>query len=248
MLLRIVCRSVAITLTPCLATFAAQAALLGRAPLTPGGTDYQAYYDTDTDLTWVADANLACTQAYALASSGSCSESAGLMNWPTAMGWAASLNAGPGYLGATGWRLPTVTDTGAPGCNFSFSGTDCGENVDLATGEMARMFYGTLGNTGGHDTSGTLLGCSPCLTNAGPFSNLLPLYYWSGTEELGSFAWDFTFWNGSQLRSFKSGALYAWAVRSGDIAAVPAPTAIWLLGTGLVGLGSRRWLRRKITS
>lgn len=34
------------------------AALLGRAPITAGGTDYQAYYDTASGLTWVANASL----------------------------------------------------------------------------------------------------------------------------------------------------------------------------------------------
>jgi hypothetical protein len=45
-------RSIAIALTLCLATDTAQAALLGRAGLTPGGTDYQAYYDDILDVTW----------------------------------------------------------------------------------------------------------------------------------------------------------------------------------------------------
>ncbi len=31
-----------------------------------------------------------------------------------------------------------------------------------------------------------------------------------------------------------------------SIAAVPAPATIWLLGTGIAGLGGRRWLKRKI--
>lgn len=35
----------------------AQATLMGRLPSTPGGTDYQAYYDDVADLTWLADAN-----------------------------------------------------------------------------------------------------------------------------------------------------------------------------------------------
>ena len=33
------------------------AALVGRLAATPGGTDYQAYYDDVADLTWLADAN-----------------------------------------------------------------------------------------------------------------------------------------------------------------------------------------------
>ncbi|HET9062610.1 MAG TPA: hypothetical protein VFO62_04915, partial [Candidatus Binatia bacterium] len=40
------------------------AALLGRLPATPGGSDYQAYYDTELDITWLADANLAQTNTF----------------------------------------------------------------------------------------------------------------------------------------------------------------------------------------
>lgn len=59
-------RSAVITLALCLATVTAQAALLGRASLTPGGTDYQAVYDTDLNITWLADANYAQTSGYEL--------------------------------------------------------------------------------------------------------------------------------------------------------------------------------------
>ena len=31
------------------------AALLGRLPATPGGTDYQVYYDDAADLTWLKE-------------------------------------------------------------------------------------------------------------------------------------------------------------------------------------------------
>jgi hypothetical protein len=56
-------RSIAVVIALCLAAVSAQAALQGRAPATPGGTDYQAYYDTDLDITWVANANLAATKS-----------------------------------------------------------------------------------------------------------------------------------------------------------------------------------------
>ena len=81
-----------------------QAALLGRAPLTSGGTDYQAYYDTVLNITWLADADFAQTSAF---------DADGLMRWTTANGaWPASLNAAS-YLGTNAWRLPTVTEYSA---------------------------------------------------------------------------------------------------------------------------------------
>jgi len=61
-----------------------QAALLGRAPATPGGNDYQAYYDTDLNITWLADANYAKTSGY---------DPDGLMTWNEAQSWIPSLNA-----------------------------------------------------------------------------------------------------------------------------------------------------------
>ena len=45
-------RSIAIVMALCFTTVTAQAALLGRAALTPGGTDYQAYYDDILNVTW----------------------------------------------------------------------------------------------------------------------------------------------------------------------------------------------------
>lgn len=199
-----------------------------------------AYYDTATNLTWVADANLAKTSGY---------DADGLMTWTQSLGWIASLNAqsaGLGYLGKNDWRLPTVTDTGSSGCDFAYTGTDCGFNVDLATGEMARMFYGTLGNTAFYNTGGAPTGCpgAPnfCLTNTGPFSNLQPDNYWTGTEyaPATSFAWLFKFSSGNQGSISKSFGIYSWAVRTGDIAAVPVPGAVWLFGGALTMLGAVR--------
>ena len=228
-----------------LACSSANAALLSRS----GGL---AYYDTATNLTWVADADLALTSGY---------DADGLMTWSQSVGWIASLNAqnaGLGYLGTNDWRLPTVTDTGTSGCNFAYTGTDCGYNVDLATGEMARMFYSTLGNTAAYNTSGVVQPCNSagpnyCLTNTGPFSNLHPYNsgliqnYWSGTEYAPNTnsAWYFSFDSGRQNRNTKTNGYYAWAVRPGDIAPVPVPGAVWLFGGALTLLGAVR--RRAMT-
>ncbi len=217
---------------------AANAALLSRS----AGL---AYYDTVLDITWVADANLAQTSGY---------DTDGEMTWDAAQTWIGTLNTAS-YLGANNWRLPTVTDTGAPGCNFAYTGTDCGWNVDVSTGEMARMFYSTLGNTGNYNTSGAttggpcLIGPNHCLTNTGPFSNLQPDIYWSGTEyaPATSLAWFFGFAPGSQGHIIKSTGSHAWAVRPGDIAAVPGPGTAWLLGSGLMLLG-RSVRRRAMTA
>jgi len=72
-------------------SFSANAALIGRLAATPGGTDYQAYYDDAADLTWLADANAAGTA----------------MTWQAANNWAAGLTVD----GVGGWRLPETTGT-----------------------------------------------------------------------------------------------------------------------------------------
>ena len=197
-----------------LACGSANASLDGRA----GGL---AYWDSSQNFTWAADANLAMTSGY---------DADGLMTWAAGQTWIASLNAqngGLGYLGVNDWRLPTVTDTLAPGCDFAFQGTDCGFIVNLFTGEMARMFYGAvpfqLGNSGFFTTSGVVRPCASapptyCLSNVGPFSNLQPNNYWSGTEVAPntSNAWGFGFHNGNQGTFPKTSELNAWAVRTGD--------------------------------
>jgi len=216
----------------------ANAALLSRA----GG---QAYYDDVLNITWVADANLAASNTFGVAGI----NFDGLMTWDEANEWIAAMNSA-NYLGVSNWRLPNIIDTGTSGCNFAYTGTDCGYNVDLATSEMAHLFYSTLGNTGNYDTSASLTGCagSPnyCLTNTGPFANLKPYYYWSGTTYVSpSSAWDFSFGYGYQYYGSKSFDLYAWAVRDGDVSAIPIPAAVWLFGSALGVMG---WLRRKVAS
>jgi hypothetical protein len=200
-----------------------------------------AYYDDVLNITWLADANLADTNAFGVTGI----NANGSMTWAKANEWIAAMNTA-NYLGISNWRLPTVTDTGTSGCNFAFTGTDCGYNVDLSTGEMAHMFYSTLGNTGYYDTSGSATGCSDsppyCLTNDGPFSNLQRGNYWSGTTYAPntSNAWNFSFEVGYQGSLNKSLSLPAWAVRPGDIGEAPVPGAVWLFGSAVAVMGALR--------
>lgn len=195
-------------------------------------TTFEAYYDTVLNITWLAGANYAYISDYQTLNNGR-------MTWVDANAWAASLN--PYGSGITGWRLPTVTDTGTSGCNYSTTGgTDCGYNVDTATGEMAHLFYNTLGNLAYYDTSGSGPQAGWGLTNTGPFSNVQSGNYWSATEyaPATSYAWHFNFAYGSQLSTNKTSNFYAWAVHAGDVgaSAVPVPAAAWLFASGLLGL------------
>ncbi len=185
---------------------------------------FEAYYDTTLDITWLADASVN-----------------GQMTWDAANTWANNLDVN----GVTGWRLPTMVDTGTPGCEgIAYTGTDCGYNVQTGSAattvysEMASLFYDTLGNLADFDTSGATQSGSG-LSNTGPFSNLWSSYYWSGLEyaPVTSRAWYFRFNNGRQYSFYKTfGGMYALAVRPGDVSTVPVPAAVWLFGSGLMGL------------
>ncbi len=181
-------------------------------------TTAEAYYDTALGITWLKDANVN-----------------GLMTWTNANAWASALTLG----GYTNWRLPDTVDTGTSGCNFSNSGTDCGYNVATSTGEMASMFYDTLGNLAYKNTAGVVQPGSG-LSNTGLFSNMQAGHYWSATGFApdANKAWYLGFGNGSQYFGAKDTLKSAWAVHSGDVgtAVVPVPAAAWLLGSGLLGL------------
>lgn len=186
----------------------------------------EAYYDTVLGITWLADANYAGT----------------VMTWATANSWSAGLNIN----GISGWRLPTMIDTGTSGCSYSTTGgTDCGFNVQTtsdstAYSEMSSMFYDTLGNLAYFDTSGNPLQPGWGLSNTGVFSGLQPDTYWSATgypPNPGA-AWNFNFNEGFQNLDINWNEFYAWGVHDGDVGAaiVPVPAVVWLFGSGLLVL------------
>ncbi len=183
---------------------------------------FEAYYDTTLNITWLVDAN-----------------ANGQMNWADANTWANNLDVN----GVTGWRLPTMVDTGASGCDWTNSGTDCGYNVQTGSAattvysEMASLFYDTLGNLAYYDTSGNSSQPGWGLTNTGPFSNFQSGNYWSGLEYAPTTSWAWVFFsnNGAQGNNLKNNTIYTLAVRPGDVSAVPVPAAVWLFGSGLLG-------------
>ena len=189
----------------CLAvvTFSADAALVSRL----GGL---AVYDTEADLTWLADANYAMTSGY---------DADGAMNWVDANAWAAGLNVG----GVDGWRL-------APSLNADGSGPCIGYNCTGS--EMGNLFYNVLGGIAGSSIITTHN------TNYDLFSNVQAYGYWSATEYAPNTlnAWRFYMNYGRQGTSRVVLDFYAWAVQSGDVSAVPVPAAVWLFGSGLLGL------------
>jgi len=138
--------------------------------------------------------------------------------WDNQVAWAAGLDVD----GVTGWRLPSM-DVNGDGTIVSCTAdqTVCMDNE-----------YGHLFNYG----AGTVFGSGITASSPGPFSNVQSSVYWSGTESDPFNAWLFNFNLGSQGPGNKSGNRFAWAVHSGNVSAVPVPAAVWLFGSGLIGL------------
>lgn len=228
------------------------AALIGRAPVTPGGTDYQAYYDTALTITWLANANLAATNSFGVAGTNADPDHPGLMPLTTTFAWIQEMNSAA-YLGVGNWRLPFVVDTGPAGCDWTYGGTDCGWNVQTVSestvySELAHMYYVTLGNLAFYDTDGNPTAClqiGGCPYNNGPFSNIQISHgYWTGTPNLTdpNQMWSFGLNHGIQGMSDIGYVQFAWAVTDGDpLAPVPLPAAVWLFGGAL---GVLAWLKR----
>jgi len=200
----------------------------------------EGWFDTILNITWLADANLATSNTFGVSGI----DANGRMRWEAANSWIDAMNTN-NYLGQSGWRLSTITDVGNNGATYSsiYQGVDYGYNIDTANGEMAHMFYNTLGNSAEFDINGVPTGCtSPdfCLSNTGTFSNMQSSDYWSSTVYTPNtnYMWTFNFNTGSQDTSFWLNNSNVWAVHDGDVGAtvVPVPATVWLFGSGLLGL------------
>ena len=182
-----------------------------------------AFYDTALNITWLRNGNMNQD-----------------MTWADAKAWASNLVVG----GIGGWRLPTMVDTGPPGCdNSNAGGTDCGVNVQPDSGEMAHLYYVTLGNLGEctpGDSVCTVKQAGYGLANSGDFKNLQACCYWTDVIDVTDTrqAWMFNNRAGKQAPLQVSNKAYAIAVLAGDVAAVPEPQthALLLLGLGTLVL------------
>ena len=186
----------------------------------------QAVYDTDRNITWLADANYAKTSG---------NDTDGLMNWTAANAWAAGLNIG----GYTGWRLPTTLQPDAT-CQNQSGGGSFGFNCTGS--ELGHLYYTEGGLSQNKNiTSSAVL--------SGLFSNMQNNVYWSATvyPPIPNFALYFSTGVGEQFYTIKGVIGYAWAVRDGDVggtSTVPEPDMIWLFGAGALAWSGARTRRR----
>ncbi len=142
----------------------------------------------------------------------------------------------------TDWRLPNTLQLD-PSCSWQFNaGAPHGQQsygYGCTGSEMGYMFYENMGATA---DSSILSGTNAA--NLALFTNLQSYVYWSGLEYAPdtNIAWYFYTSNGFQDAGDENVEFYAWAVRPGDVAAIPeAETyALMLVGLGLLGWRARR--------
>ncbi len=171
-------------------------------------------YDSDLNITWLQESHDFD------------------MNWFQAKDWAKNLvyHDAARNTDWTGWRLPSALNRDGSGPCYGFNCTES---------EFGHLYYTELGNVMG-----------PTSVNTGPFINLGFYFYWTATEIATdpNCAWDFSFYylDGGQfwrLKDAGSNDISLLAVRDGDVAPVPEPTILCLLGLGLATLAGMKRLK-----
>ena len=206
--------------------------LQANAALENRGTDSlgnRLIYDSDLNITW-----------YDYSSSND--------TWQNQMDWADALSVDFDGNVYDDWRLPSTVD--GPYV-FGFDGTTTG-GFNITSSEMGHLYYTELGNLGYYNTSGNPTGCSSswpyCLTNTGPFTDLQPVYYHSGTEyaDYTDNAWAFLAFNGSQFNYNKEDAdFYALAVRPGNVVPEPISATLFVVGGATLVAWRNRYAKKK---
>jgi hypothetical protein len=138
----------------------------------------QIIYDSQQQVYWLADANLAgkATLRAQLGVTGI--NPNGTMNYQTALKWVNALNTydrGRGYLGHKNWQLPVTPSTDAScavaqGNDGNSFGPSC---TGSALGSLYSIFFG-------HTYPESVV--SNFTNRVAPFHNLQPSLYWSGTD------------------------------------------------------------------
>jgi hypothetical protein len=182
-------------------------------------------YDTDLNVTWLQDANLAATNRFGV----NRIALIGTMNWEDAGIWISAMNSA-NYLGFSDWRLPKSLQPDG-GCVSQDRGSSFG--FGCVGSEMGHLFYNELGGV-----SGSSIGAQHN-ANFDLFTNLNNGHYWTGTQFAAdpNYTWYFNFGGGNQQREqVIVPSYYAMAVRSGDVAPIPEPSMreLYLVGVLMI--------------
>jgi hypothetical protein len=145
-----------------------------------------------------------------------------LLSWSQATDW-----ANQSWFGLTGWRLPSAENRDGTGVCVGFQ---CQQS------EMGHLWYVELGNNG-------------LMTNRGDFQGLVPYGYWTATPNPNErdAVWYFNTFNGTQFDGSRYDVMHAFAVRDGDVSAVPEDSTRVLAAVGLVGIITAAKRRRTAT-
>lgn len=217
-------------------------------------------YDTVLNVTWLQDANYAWAEGY--------KPPLALMKWPEAMVWADQLSYFDSVRNVTytDWRLPKISPLNGVAFQLGTStggNTDDGYNISApgtlyagsTASELAYMYYNNLGNVARCSTAGwTSCGAPRTVPfKAGPFVNMYQVGYWFGSNADLPFAptdaWAFDMGDLYGVQGGFNGDTHrmAWAVRDGDVTAVPEPGTGVMMGVALLAgiTGWRLRSRRK---
>jgi hypothetical protein len=189
-------------------------------------------YDTDRNVTWLANPNLAAGSIY----DDGDSSADGRMTLASALDWAAALDFG----GYSDWRLPTAPMRDS---TCSLDNTAVNYGYGCLANELGHLFYVEFGATAGQAVSSsgsTYLSLFSPIDDAPGASG-----YWIDSPWCCSNHPGFRFAGGELIYTVSQNQLYAWALRDGDVVAtVPEPGTAGLSALAFFALLCSAFSRR----
>jgi hypothetical protein len=178
-------------------------------------------YDTALNITWLQDMDYPKTLE---------PEFSGSMYYDTALLWADNLV----YGGFDDWRLPSARLIGNE-VSSNDGSTDVGWNNHRS--EFGHLYYVDLQNNAddGFINPGNFI--DGLTGEPKSFLNMTDNVYWLAEAGSAGYGMLFDNWDGFQFVQHVGDARASVvAVRDGDVATVPVPSAAWMLSSALLGL------------
>ena len=225
----------------------------GKIPGIPTGsgnglevsTDGQVVFDPMTNITWLANANLAAANTFGLSrctdptTPATCVAPDGAMTYASATQFLANMNSAA-YLGQKNWQLAAID----PNCP--------GYGCDGAQNPMGNLFYDQLGFV-----EGGLAVVVPDIA-VGPFQNIQPYLYWtcqgaavqspcSTDQPAPNFEWSYSFGSGFQGTDLLANSLFVTAYFVGTRTSTNGPTISYVANAEgeLPAIAPNTWIEIK---